>query len=65
MWIGLRTQQGQHRWITDEPFQFNAFIDPLRDFQDGPKVFFNGRWTSELSPSDSFNCSIMEWDALP
>ncbi|MDD4735713.1 MAG: protein kinase [Kiritimatiellae bacterium] len=61
MWIGLVTEQGRHRWTTGDPFEFNAFTDPLRDFQDGPKVFFNGRWTSELSPPNSYNCSIMEW----
>ncbi len=62
MWIGLVTEKGGHRWITGEPFAFNAFIDPLRDFQDGPKVFFNGRWTGELSPANSFNYSLMQWD---
>jgi len=61
-WIGLYTdEQGQQKWVNGLPFDFDAFVDPLRGRLPGPKLFFSGLWTRDTM-STARNGFIMEWD---
>jgi serine/threonine protein kinase len=60
-WIGLQTTVDGHEWVTGEPFVYDAFVDNLRRRRLGPKVFFNGTWSSDVY-TKARNCFMIEWD---
>jgi hypothetical protein len=62
-WIGLYTHPGgEQEWVNHQPFDYDAYIDPLRRELPGPKLFFSGLWTRDTLP-DACNCFMIEWDA--
>ncbi len=60
-WMGLKTSESGHAWVTGEPFEFSNFVDPIRERIEGEKVFCSGAWYSEVYSGVS-NCFVMEWD---
>ena len=61
VWLGLRTTERGQEWVTGEPFEFNAYIDVLRERRPGTKVFFNGTWSYEVC-QDGRTGFVIEWD---
>jgi len=61
-WIGLVTTKTGHQWVTHEPCRFTSFVDNVREKMLGPKVFFNGGWSSDVY-QDAHNCFIIKWNS--
>ncbi len=61
VWMGLQTTERGQEWVTGEKFEFNAYIDILRERRLGTKVFFNGTWSYEMC-QDARTGFVVEWD---
>ena len=59
-WLGLRTTEHGHEWVTGEPFEYNNFVGPQQEHKLGPKIF-SGRWTADDFPA-AHHSFMIEWD---
>jgi hypothetical protein len=59
-WMGLKTTDKGHEWVTNEPTNGSYFVDKLQERMRGPKVFA-GRWASDPD-AGALNPFILEWD---
>jgi len=59
-WMGLKTTDKGHEWVTNEPANGSYFVDKLQERMRGPKVFA-GRWASDPD-AGALNPFILEWD---
>lgn len=60
LWIGLRTTEQGHEWVTGEPVTYTNFGNLLQERRLGPKIF-SGRWTGDDVPY-AHNSFVLEWD---
>lgn len=60
VWMGLKTTEHGHEWVTGEPFKFSNFMDVQQERKLGPKIF-SGRWTADDVPT-SHNSFMVEWE---
>ena len=59
-WLGLKTTERGHEWVTGEPFDYNNFVGPQQERKLGPKIF-SGRWTADDYPA-AHHSFMIEWD---
>ena len=61
VWLGLKTTEHGHEWVTGEPFKFSYFMDVQQERKLGPKVF-SGRWSADDVPT-ALNSFMVEWES--
>ena len=54
------TEQGP-RWITREPFAYNAFFNERHAAEKGPNIYSCKKWMHDVIPG-ACNCFMIEWD---
>lgn len=59
-WMGLRTTENGHEWITGQPVTHTNFANLLQERLLGPKIY-SGRWASDDVPN-AHNAFMIEWD---
>ena len=60
-WLGLKTTDQQHAWVTGEPVAYRNFVDLLQEWKPGPKIF-SGKWMRD-DVLDAHNSFMIEWES--
>ena len=59
-WMGLKTTERGHEWVTGEPFKYSNFVGPQQEHKLGPKIF-SGRWAAD-DVQGAHNSFMVEWE---